>query len=203
MVDWTAQAYEEMEEEREIAEATEGKRSIFEWAFLHTGALVTASGTNDINDEINPEGVATALENVNGRYHEYYQEHGIKKFRDFIACADKPCSHANARRRMPEPTILPAEIASDSAVSLLRINELTDSDDPRARLIVQCVEAGFIWAGSSFIVWYGTGLKGLIAFLSEVDGNGIPAHDIDLYRTHKKAQLLGIRFVGKIEWMAV
>jgi hypothetical protein len=88
----------------------------------------------------------------------------------------------------------------DQRTLKMRFSELENSSDPRAKLLVKCLRAGFKWAGSSLIHFLVYGTTSLLDFLSEEKDseNGL-AHDIDLYRDTEQTKELGKRFVGS-DW---
>jgi hypothetical protein len=160
-------------------------------AFLRTGCLVSANG-DDMDDHINPEGTAKVFTESTD---EYYRAHGIKTFRDLLRCSDKQCGHVQ-QERAAIPVIAREQTKKDNAVVQRRFTELERSRDERAVLLVRVLQHGFMWAGSSFIVFISGGVTGLLDFLSETDEDGNPSHDIDLYRVSKTVGGLGKRKIG-------
>ena len=91
------------------------------------------------------------------------------------------------------PVIAREEKSADNAVVQGRFAELERSRDERAVLLARLLQHGFMWAGSSFIVFISRGVTGLLDFLTETDADGNPSHDIDLYRVSKTVKGLGKR----------
>ena len=166
VVMWVHTAYLELEEARRARELV-GEYSLNHLAFLRTGCLVSANG-DDIDDHINPEGTAQVFAESTD---EYYRVHGIKTFRDLLRCSDKQCGHVQ-QERAAIPVIAREEKNADNAVVKRRFTELKRSRDERAVLLVRVLQHGFMWAGSSFIVFISRGVTGLLEFLSETDADG-------------------------------
>jgi hypothetical protein len=191
MVTWTHQAYEQTERLR-IEKEEEGKHSLFMSAFLRPGTLVSANGSA-LDDEMNPEGVVAAMATSTD---SYYKDYSITTFRQLLRCSDGSCGHNHSRDSIPGVTAQQQKL--DAAKVKEKLSALTASTDPRARLIVKCLENGMQWAGSSFIVFLSQGVEKLLSFLSETDDHGQLAHDVDLYRLTEATKELGQRFVTNI-----
>jgi hypothetical protein len=192
MVQWTHEAYCKLEKEREDKEK-EGKVSLFESAFLRTGALVSANG-GAVDDQMNPEGLVKAMKESGDHY---YRDHKIETFRDLLRCSSG-CDHVQTS--LVTPTIPSHDTEMDQILVNRRLVELEKSTDPRAVLLMKCLKNGMKWAGSSFITFLRGGVAELLQLLSERNEDGSPAHDLDLYRDSDGVQRLGIMFVGKQIW---
>ena len=186
LVQWTHDTYEELEAERAEKEAN-GEPSIFELAFLRTGCLVTANGSEQHDKEMRPEGVEAAIKNSKD---DYYKNHEITTFTDLLRCSDG-CDH----KEQPQPPAEPGanEQKANEETLRMRSQELEQNNDPRAVLLVKCLREGFKWAGSSLVEFLAKGTGRLLQFLSEVNQGGELLHDLDLYR-EEKVKKLGKRF---------
>jgi hypothetical protein len=77
--------------------------------------------------------------------------------------------------------------AADEAIFTKRMTSFVESKDPRLELLYALMQLGFGFGGSSMLATIGLGAEGLVKWLSEIDENGLPAHDIDLYTKKKTA----------------
>jgi hypothetical protein len=188
LVMWVDKAYRTLEAER-IAKEQAGEHSLHMLAFLRTGCLVSSNG-DDVDAEINPEGTAKVFTDSKD---SYYKDHNITSFRELLVCSDGECGHVQPRAQ--PASLSRAQRRNDEAVAQSRFEQLEQSSDERAILIVRCVKRGLKWAGSSFVVFMGGGVDRLLEFLSEQDDKGDPAHDVDMYRTSKDTPSLGKRMV--------
>jgi hypothetical protein len=196
LVDWVHKAYLQLEAEREEKEA-KGEPSIFELAFLRTGCLVSANG-DAVDSEMDPEGCKAAMEKSAD---PYYQQHGISTFQDLLRCSDQTCGHGT--RRVVPPLPEQQRVLDNDEKVRDRFKELEGNSDPRCQLLVKCLKAGMIWAGSSYVHFLAFGTDSLLDFLSarapaQADASPSPLlHDVDLYRKSKVHPGLGKRFIGK------
>lgn len=141
LVEWVHRAYEELEHERQEKDA-QGAPSLFELAFLRTSAMVSANG-DDIDDEMNPEGVEAAMKKSQD---PYYQDHGIRTYRQLLVCSDKKCNHVDSFVRVT-PTVTVQAKQADSRLLKARFSVLGESSDPRAKLITACLNPVFCGLG--------------------------------------------------------
>ena len=64
----------------------------------------------------------------------------------------------------------------------VRLKELEEQEDPIAKAVLSLLRAGFLWSGSSALVFLGKGWEGLKAHLAEVNNESQdPLHDLDFY----------------------
>lgn len=179
--------YKQLEAERDAAEKnmafkTPGaKPSIFMTAFQKTGCLVSADG--GVSDaSMNPEGFRQAVDKLKhpALGDPFFINNNIdcSSYNAFFCGATARAAARSTAWSHSLADLTEEHLKRDKEKLASRFAELRASTHPIAVGICCALDAGFQWAGSSFITFLGQGVPAMLALLS---AEGAHKSDIDLY----------------------